>query len=381
MGERQQRRLGAARVGVVAVVDQERAVRQPHGPHPASRRGGVCEPAQDEVCGEPDRNADCRRRGGVVAVVRSDQLQLRHPAGAAELHFDAQAGPAVVSGDQADVAAEGCPEGHQPPPRQPGLRQHARIVGVRHCRGPVAQGMEQLALGVRHALEGTAAFQMHRPDVRDQAHVGVHPLCKPRDLAEVVHPALDGGVAVLLAEPQQREGHADFVVQVALRLERRPGGGENFRHQLLGARLSRRARDADHFQGGEPAPPCRGEVAEGAPGVGSRQHRGRPCLRSRLLQRIRRNQDPGSAALHRLRHEVAAVEVLSAQRDEERPRHRLSRIGERALERTSRDGDARAGCPGGLFRRESRSAHREISSSARRASMRSSKGRFSLPTI
>ena len=49
---------------------------------------------------------------------------------------------------------------------------------------------------------------MDGADVRDQAHVGVHPLREPGDLAEMVHPALDGRVAVLFGEPEGKNPFA-----------------------------------------------------------------------------------------------------------------------------------------------------------------------------
>ena len=261
------------------------------------------------------------------------------------------------------------------------LGHHPRVVRVRHRHAAVAERVEQLSLRVRHAVDGPHPFQVHRGHVGDDGHVRVRPLREPRDLAQVVHAAFDGGVAVLLAEPQERERNADFVVEVALGLEGRSHRGEHLRDQLLGAGLSGRAGDADQFEIWQPAPPAGGQASERAPRVRRREDRDALRPGARLGQRIRRDQDAGSATLHRLGDEVAAVEVVPAQGDEQATRHRLARVGERALEGTSGRGDLRASRPGGLLEREARSAHREISSSARLASARSSNGRFSLPTI
>jgi len=78
-----------------------------------------------------------------VTVVRADQVQLGH-AGLAvrEGELDAQPRSTVVRGDEADVGRGGRAESDQPAAREPGLRQHARIVGVRHRGRGLAQRVE-----------------------------------------------------------------------------------------------------------------------------------------------------------------------------------------------------------------------------------------------
>ena len=123
-------------------------------------------------------------------------------------------------------------------------------------------------------------------------------------------------------------------------------------------------------------PPRSREAAERAARVGSgqRSHAGR-----NLFQRLGRDEHATCTALHGLRDEIAAVEIRAFQRDEEAVRDRLARIGEDAFEGPARRRDSRARRPRRLFEREE--AHRSISCSARRASARSSNGRFSVPTI
>ena len=380
VGQREQRRLGAGWIRVVAIVDEQRAIGHFHRAHPPPRRGGVREPAQDDLRAEAEGHAYGRRRGGVVAVVRPDQLQLRHEPRAGELQLDAQARAAVVGGDQADVAAESSAEGHQLAPRQPGLREHPGIVRVRNRGGGVAQRMEELTLGVRDALDGAASLEVHGGDVGHQPDVRIGPLREPRDLAEVVHPAFDGGVSVLLRQAQQREWNSNLVVEVAFGLQRGTRGREHLRDQLLRAGLSGGPGNADELEPGQLASPPGGEIAQRTSGVGHGQERGARRLRLHLFDRVGGHQRARSAALHRLGDEVAAVEGRPAQRHEEPALYRRSRIRENTLEGPSGHGDPRSRGPGDLLGREAR-AQREISSRARRASSRSSNGRFSVPTI
>ena len=196
----------------------------------------------------------------------------------------------------------------------------------------------------------------------------------------MAHPAFDGGVPVLLRQAQQREWNSDFVVEVAFGLQRGTCGGEHLRDQLLRAGLSGGPGDAHELEPGQLASPPGGEIAQRTSGVGRGQERGARRLRFHLLDRVGGHQRARSAALHRLGDEVAAVEGRPAQRHEEPALHRRSRIRENTLEGPSGHGDPRSRGPGDLLGREA-GAQREISSRARRASSRSSNGRFSVPTI
>ena len=66
------------------------------------------------------------------------------------------------------------------------------------------------------------------PALFTSATVGPRELREVADLAQMVHAHLDHRVAVLVAQAQQRERHADVVVEIA-------GGGE---HRVV-ARLPR----------------------------------------------------------------------------------------------------------------------------------------------
>ena len=161
-------------------------------------------------------------------------------------------------------------ERDEPPARQACLRQDARVVGVRDGGGGFAQGVEQLALRVCDALERSRSFQVHGTDVCDQPDVGIRPRREARDLAQVVHPRLDHGVAVLRGEAQQRERHAHFVVEIALGLESGPDGVQDGTDQLLGGGLPRRSGDAHELQIVQALAPGMSQIAKGATGIHGR---------------------------------------------------------------------------------------------------------------
>jgi hypothetical protein len=291
----------------------------------------------------------------------------------------------VVRGDQTDLGGGGGAEGDQTPAGEAGLQQRARVVRVGHGGRVFAQGVEQLPLGISHPVERAGALQVHGTDVGDEPHVRVDPAGEPRDLAEVVHARFDHRVLVLGGEPQERERHAHFVVQVPFRLEGRARGRQDGSDQLLGGGLSRRPGDADHPQGLQALAPRMRQPSQRAARVRGGEDRGQKPLGGELaldaLRRCRRNQDPRRPRPRSVGRKPAAVVMLPDQRDEERPADRVAGVGERALEpllRVARQ-ELRAGSPGCLARAEG-GAHR-MASSARRASTRSSKLRFSSPTI
>ena len=152
------------------------------------------------------------------------------------------------------------------------------------------------------------------------------------DLARVVHAELDCADAVRLAQAEQRERHADVVVEIAdgrqhLRI---PGGraqdrGEHF----LGGGLAVRAGDRDQRHGEAPAPRAR-QVAERAARVLRDQHghrqRGARGEERGVDQRGRRAARRGG------REERVAVESFAAQRDEQLAARHVARVGGHAGE-------------------------------------------------
>ena len=109
-----------------------------------------------------------------------------------------------------------------------------------------ARRREHLALGAGDAGEVAEALEVLVAGVRDQRDRGLRERGERGDLARVVGAHLDHGMAVRRLEAQQRQRHADVVVEVAARRERRARAGEDRGEQFLGGRLAVAAADAEH---------------------------------------------------------------------------------------------------------------------------------------
>jgi hypothetical protein len=199
-------------------------------------------------------------------------------------------------------------------------REHGDAVG-RQCldRGTVL---------ARHGLDGAHEFLVLALRVVDQRHRGLRDARQHGDLARVVHAQFDDRGLVRCAQLQDRQRHADVVVQVAGRRVRRVAerGTQDGRDHLRDGGLAVAAGDRDHRAREAPAP-----------SGGQRLQR-----RQRIV-----DEDPGDAGLGDamrgdrrdgagsacLRQEVIRVEPLALQRHEQVARAQRARVGVHALER------------------------------------------------
>ena len=169
---------------------------------------------------------------------------------------------------------------------------------------PAVQGREHLALGAGDAGEVAESLEVLVAGVRDQRDRGPRERGERGDLARVIRAHLDHRMAVRGLEPQQRQRHADVVVEVAAGGERRSRAGEDRRQHLLGGRLAVAAADAEHE--------C---VAACAPGGGERGERRLGVRDGDLGQgAVGGSRDHGARgpARGRGRDECVAVEALAA---------------------------------------------------------------------
>ena len=164
------------------------------------------------------------------------------------------------------------------------------------------------------------------------------------DLPLVVHAHLDHGEVMALAQLEQRERHADVVVEIALGREdllARAGVHRQDRRQhFLDGRLAVAAREADDRQR-EGRAPAGGEAAECHAGVGDYD----------LAQRARRrarDQGCGRPKLHRTLDERMAIEALALQRHEEVARRDVAAVGGHARDLHVRATHLARHEPGGL---------------------------------
>ena len=89
------------------------------------------------------------------------------------------------------------------------------IVGIEHRNAAGRQAFEDFAFGPRYRLDAAEIFDMRAACVVDQRHVGARELRQAADFTRMIHPQFDHCIAVFGAQFQQRERHADFVIEIA----------------------------------------------------------------------------------------------------------------------------------------------------------------------
>jgi hypothetical protein len=261
-----------------------------------------------------------------------------------------------------------------------------RIVQVHHRGGPRRQAGEELALGVRDALDASKALEVLGLDGGDERRVGEGHGGEATHLPRPIHPQLDHRGHVLGAQAEERERQPHLVVEVPFGLQRGPADGEDGAHHLLGGGLAVAAPHRAERDGEAPAmePPQPAERLQRVRDLVEREagRDGGPGV-------LRLGYGPRGASGDDVLEEAVGVETLAAQRDEQRARSERARVGGDPVER--RRGRCGGACPGGGDdlgvgepglggHRRKRQAARAFASAAR-ASAPSSKGRFSVPMI
>ena len=169
-------------------------------------------------------------------------------------------------------------------------QRRMRVVGVDHGDTVSGQTLENLSLGASHRLHRAQTRQMGGLGIDDQRHIGPGDPGQIGDLARMVHAHLDHGVAMGSAQSEQRQRHADVVIQVALGREhlldlaslRSQDRGNHFLHRGLAAAAGER-----HHGNGEAAAPVTGQLTQSKARIldnqqtGNRPRPGRAALPAR----------------------------------------------------------------------------------------------------
>ena len=130
----------------------------------------------------------------------------------------------------------------------------------------MVQGADKLPFGPGHPGDIPHAFGVGRMDVGEHPDGGAGDPGEAVNFAEGVHAHLHHRGFVGPLQLQEREGHADEVVQVQPVFQDPEGRGQGGGDHLLGGGLAATAGDA-HHRHPEPAPPGLGQVAQGRQGV------------------------------------------------------------------------------------------------------------------
>ena len=225
---------------------------------------------------------------------------------------------------RAEVRARAHAEGDHARQRRAAPQARERIVRIDDGGRRIAQARDHLAFRARHALERAEALEVLGARVGDEAHARARERHQRGHLAGAVGAHLDHREAVRGRQAQQRQRHADVVVQVAARGERLAGLRQDRRRHLLGGGLAVAAGHADQRAAEVRAPGARG-LLERRLRVAHHDLR----QRHRLRRAHHRAGGPGGV---RRGHEIIAVELRSAQRDEQLPGRERARIAHHVAE-------------------------------------------------
>src|SRR3569623_3717472 len=122
------------------------------------------------------------------------------------------------------------------------------IVDIEHGDAIARQRREQFALATRDAVEAAEAFEVRAARIGDDAGRGSSNVRDVGDLAQVIRAYLDHHVTVTLIESEQRERHAEIVVEIAFRHQDLATLAQDRGDHLFHRGLAVAARDADHGQ-------------------------------------------------------------------------------------------------------------------------------------
>ena len=183
----------------------------------------------------------------------------------------------------------------------------------RHDGRAVGELLDQLGLGGGHVFDGADQLEVHRGDVGDDAHVRQRHPGQLADLPGAAHGHLHDGDLGVGLDLEQRERHADLVVQIGAGGHGARDRPQQRRQDVLGRRLAGAAGDADDLDAGAAADGA-GQLLEGAQAVvDDDARRGRRQRRRGLGAHHDRRRAAGEGG----RRVLVAVERLALQRDEQ----------------------------------------------------------------
>ncbi|MDT4834126.1 hypothetical protein FQZ97_677600 [compost metagenome] len=201
------------------------------------------------------------------------------------------------------------------------------VVAGEHRHAVAAQGRDHLAVFARHRFHRGHEFLVFALGVVHQRDGGLGERGEIGDFAGVVHAQLDHREAVVLAQAQQRERHADVVVQIALRGMGGVASGraQDGRHHLRHRGLAVAAGHGDQRQLELLAPQAR-QLTQGQPRVGHFHTRQTGLRQPRV-------GDGGHSALRAcLRQKVVRIEALALERHEQIARLQAAGVGVHATD-------------------------------------------------
>ena len=242
-----QRRRRGIGIGVIAVVN-DRIARRAHDARAAADRPIGRDAADDLLVRQAVFDADGRaleRRINHVLPVGGDAHRDAPRA------RDDRAGAALIAEvahiDRAHVTAGREAERHLALAAGHGAQQV--VVPVAEGDGVVRHGVEHGGLFLQDAAAITQELQMRVADDRKEHGRRLHHSGQRRHIAEVRHAHLDDRSLMLRLEPEERERHAELIVEILFGFQRVPALREHGRDHFLGRRLADAAGHAEDRDG------------------------------------------------------------------------------------------------------------------------------------
>ena len=275
---------------------------------------------------------------------------------------------AQVGGAQVGASAE--PEAQHARARHAAPQCCEGIIVVDHRDAGRVEPCHHLAFGARHALEAAEALEVLRAGVGDHADLRARHGHQRADVAGAVGAHFDDGAVLGAAQPQQRQRHAQVIVQVAARRQAGATLREDRAQHFLGGGLAIAARHAQH-RAAVGAAPGAARAGERAFNV-AHQDLGQRHVDHAAYDRAGRAGGGGGG------DELMAVGARAGQRQEQIPRAELTRI-DHNLGEWCIGAREPAAAQSGKFRQRALHAALRAASAACTCSM-SLKARRSLPT-
>ena len=200
------------------------------------------------------------------------------------------------------------------------VRQHLVLAGYEGAAAVRGQVVEQLALAAAHPLRAAEAFEVRTADVGQDAVVGLGDRGQQGDFAASAGSHLDHAEPCVAGHGEQRERHADVVVEVTARGVDLEAFGQHAAHQLLGRGLAVAARYGE-YRDRQPAAVFACQLLQCPERVADQHHTvvGDGC---RVV-----HDGIGRAFFQRLRREAVAVERRAAQGEEDGISPDVARVG------------------------------------------------------
>ena len=195
-----------------------------------------------------------------------------------------------------------------------------RLIAAENSRAALLQTLENLQLGLADALTRAEELDMRGADIGDNRQIRSGSRRHAGKLTEMVHAHLGYQHFSIPGHTHERQRQTNLIIQVAFCLLCAEALRENSIQQLLGGGLADRAGHADDLAAAHRAVAAR-EVKQRLRGVFNVQRR------HRILLILAVAHHGGGAVLDRLADKIVRIKPLALDRQEQRLRRNLPRIG------------------------------------------------------